>query len=376
MARTDGAVVRAVAGQLAVDRPGAAPFPIHPLWLRERSADPASLDARTGQRLYNPSDLDPDLSVLSARPAGAGWFEVAFSDGGRGAFQADRILAELGPVADDATPALQPWTASLNDAPVFDWNDAPGEAELFAMVEQFLTLGFIILKGVPREEGAVLRAARAFGFPRDTNFGLMFDVRSVPNAGDLAYTALPLDPHTDNPYRSPVPGVQLLHCLTNRTSGGLSTLVDGLAVADALMAEDPQAAAILSRTPVRFRYRDGETELVASAPIIARDVAGRFAATHYSPRLDFAPLLPYDELAAFYRGRRLLDGLLRSDRFALRFRLDDGDLMMFDNQRLLHGRTAFDPTEGERHLQGCYIDIDGPRSLYRVLRRRRNGEGA
>jgi gamma-butyrobetaine dioxygenase len=43
---------------------------------------------------------------------------------------------------------------------------------------------------------------------------------------------------------------------------------------------------------------------------------------------------------------------------------------MFDNCRLLHGRTAFDPAEGVRHLQGCYIDIDGPRSLGRVLRRR------
>ena len=29
-----------------------------------------------------------------------------------------------------------------------------------------------------------------------------------------------------------------------------------------------------------------------------------------------------------------------------------------------------EPDEGLRHLQGCYIDIDGPRSLYRVVRRR------
>lgn len=33
-------------------------------------------------------------------------------------------------------------------------------------------------------------------------------------------------------------------------------------------------------------------------------------------------------------------------------------------------RTGFDPREGLRYLQGCYIDIDGPRSLYRVLRRK------
>jgi len=48
---------------------------------------------------------------------------------------------------------------------------------------------------------------------------------------------------------------------------------------------------------------------------------------------------------------------------------------MFDNRRLLHGRTGFDPAEGIRHLQGCYIDIDAPRSWYRVLRRQQAAGG-
>jgi gamma-butyrobetaine dioxygenase len=61
--------------------------------------------------------------------------------------------------------------------------------------------------------------------------------------------------------------------------------------------------------------------------------------------------------------------MLRSTEFEIRFLLASGDLVMFDNCRLLHGRTSFDPAQGLRHLQGCYIDIDGPRSLYRVLRR-------
>ena len=54
-----------------------------------------------------------------------------------------------------------------------------------------------------------------------------------------------------------------------------------------------------------------------------------------------------------------------------------GELLMMDNRRLLHGRTGFDPGEGVRYLQGCYIDMDGPRSLYRVVRRRlAAGQGA
>ena len=88
------------------------------------------------------------------------------------------------------------------------------------------------------------KATRRLGADADLGgFGALFDVRSTAEASDLAYTSLPLDPHTDNPYRDPVPGVQLLHCLVNETSGGHSTLVDGLAAARALESRDPEAFA-------------------------------------------------------------------------------------------------------------------------------------
>ena len=162
----------------------------------------------------------------------------------------------------------------------------------------------------------------------------------------------------------------MLHCLTNRTQGGLSKLVDGLAVAEALRDDAPTLFNMLAATRVRFRYVDAQTELVASAPLIELDADGRCSAIHYSPRLDFVPLLPPGTLEIYYEARRRLDRMLKSEVFERRFRLDDGDLMMFDNRRLLHGRTGFDPSTGLRHLQGCYIDADGPRSRYRVLRRR------
>ena len=109
---------------------------------------------------------------------------------------------------------------------------------------------------------------------------------------------------------------------------------------------------------------------MASAPPIELDVAGRLRTIHFSPRLDFVPLLPPADLSAYYRARREFDRLLCAPEFEIRFLLARGDLVMFDNCRLLHGRTGFDPARGMRHLQGCYIDIDGPRSLYRVLRRK------
>ena len=135
------------------------------------------------------------------------------------------------------------------------------------------------------------------------------------------------------PYRSPVPGVQLLHCLANETRGGLSTLVDGFAAAQMLRSSDPEAFRVLSQTPVRFRFRDADTELVRSSSLIEVDGVGGLQAINFSPRLDYVPLLPPGELTAYFKARKRLDALLRSPKFEIRFLLNAGDLMMMDNRR-------------------------------------------
>ena len=358
--------------ELVLERADGTQHSIHPLWLRERCRDPVSIDPQTQQRLQDPSDFDVELALVAVSQPRPGTYRIKFSDGHEASFNAEEILAEaaLTPTSHDC-PAPRLWDGTLAELPRARWRADPGAAELSSWLEAFLTLGFVVFEGVPTEPGMVLKLGATFGFTRETNFGALFNVRSTPNANDLAYTSLALDPHTDNPYRAPVPGIQLLHCLVNETSGGLSTLVDGFAVAQALRERHPQAFAILASTPVRFRYVDVDTELTASAALIELDLGGDLKAIHFSPRLDFVPLFARERLDAYYRARQLFDHRLRAPDFEIRFLLKAGDLVMFDNCRLLHGRTAFDPSEGLRHLQGCYIDSDGPRSLYRVLRRRR-----
>ena len=70
----------------------------------------------------------------------------------------------------------------------------------------------------------IVKFANSIGSVRRTNFGEYFDVKSKPDPNDLAYTSLELSPHTDNPYRNPVPCIQLLHCIVSEVTGGLSTL--------------------------------------------------------------------------------------------------------------------------------------------------------
>ena len=71
--------------------------------------------------------------------------------------------------------------------------------------------GIAILRGVPCVSGRLTDVVELFGYVRETNFGRYFDVRTMVDPNAIAYTSLSLSAHTDNPYRDPVPSLQLLH---------------------------------------------------------------------------------------------------------------------------------------------------------------------
>lgn len=104
-------------------------------------------------------------------------------------------------------------------------------------------------------------------------------------------------------------------------------------------------------------------------PLLNIDDNGDLPGVRYSPRLDYMPLMDNAKSRAYHIARQKLGALFTNRNFEICFRLDAGDMVLFDNSRVLHGRTAFDPDEGLRHLQGCYIDRDGPSIQYQTLKR-------
>ena len=118
----------------------------------------------------------------------------------------------------------------------------------------------------------VLEVAASFGYVRETNYGRLFDVRVEPSPDNLAYTSREILPHTDNPYRDPVPTVQLLHCLRTADDGGDTGLVDGFCAAAALRAADPEAFDLLT-----------EQRRVVRLPGQGRRAAGQRAAHRAQP---------------------------------------------------------------------------------------------
>jgi gamma-butyrobetaine dioxygenase len=240
-----------------------------------------------------------------------------------------------------------------------------------------LRLGFVLLRDVPPEPGTVLEVAASFGFVRETNYGRLFDVRVEPQGpapGNLAFTSRAIRPHTDNPYRDPVPTVQLLHCLRAAGEGGDTGLVDGFAAAAALRAADAESFGTLTRTPAPFGYIDKETQLRASQPLIELSPRGRVRGVRLNNR-SMRPLRgSRAEITAFYAAYRRWAELLAQPGRQLNLRLAPGDCLVFDNTRVLHARTAFSLSAGApgRHLQGCYADLDGLASTLAVLSRSGN----
>ena len=217
--------------------------------------------------------------------------------------------------------------------------------------------GLLMLDGAGSEPGTVERAVERFGFVRETNYGRLFDVKITASPQNLAFSDRGLELHTDNPYRDPPPTLQLLHALATDPLGGETLFVDGFAHAEALRQEVPEAFAILSRTPARFGYADASGACwTASAPIIELGASGEVETIRLNHRaLDLPPRAAttawYDAYLAFYR-RVHVSGA------ALERTLGPGEIVLFDNRRILHGRRGL-ASGSPRWLQGCYADRDG-----------------
>jgi len=238
-------------------------------------------------------------------------------------------------------------------------------------------------------------------------YGDLFEVRSRPSAHNVAYTDLPLAPHQDLAYYASPPGLQLLHCVTfgDRVEGGESTLVDGMAAAAALRTSDPDRFRTLSEARATFvKQREGASMTylrphidVLSGP--AGDGEREIVGVHWAPPFEGPLALPRAEMDRYYDAygafEMMVDDSLPPDASSSAYseeqirryreyarwytwekRLEEGEMLVFNNQRMLHGRRGFRVRGGdgdgggvERLFEGCYTDICDTLGRYRVLQR-------
>ena len=348
------------------------------IWLRDNVRE--DRDAHSGQRLVDVADIPVDPRIRSAVIDGRS-IRVQWDGEARTAtFDTDWLAANAfarESRAPERIPRLWLEGARLDPARDFGWatlDEVRHKATTrLHWLTRLLQDGIAFLSAVPSTESAILEAMAWVGRVSETNYGLVFDVRSVPQPENLAYSDLGLGLHTDNPYREPVPGFQALHALVTSDEGGDNLFADGFALASHLRESAPEVFALLTQTPIPFRYRSKDAELQAERPLIQLSCAGEVTAVHYNNR-SIAPLsLAAPEAKRFYAAYRHFALLLREPRFHLQYHLRNGDLVVFDNQRTLHGRTRFSSARQPRHLRGCYLTRDSVFSQAGLLRRELDG---
>lgn len=354
---------------------GAGRHRFHAIWLRDNAWDEATRAPGNGQRLIALRDIPAETIVTSAKLSGDR-VSLGFSPEGR---QIDYDLSWLlshtydGPKNGDAgwtSDDIETWTGTLKDRiPVasFDTvqsNDA-ARAEWLGGVVRF---GFGKLTGGPVRAGTLFDVAALFGYVRETNYGRLFEVQTEVNPTNLAYTGLGLQAHTDNPYRDPVPTVQILYCLENSAEGGENMVVDGFACADRLKAENPHGFGLLSKYCARFEYAGSDGVCLRSRrPMIELAPDGEMIAVRFNNRSAAAITdVPYEDMQEYYAAYRHLGEIIDDPAMEVSFKLAPGECFLVDNTRILHARKGYSGT-GNRWLQGCYADKDGLRSTHAAL---------
>ena len=277
---------------------------IHPFWLRERVNGEKFVDNKTQQRLFDPTQIQENIEISNITLTND-FLEVTFNDGAFAKLSKQDLLEEFSNNNFIKLIKKIEWDSSLSDLNNFDFSENLfDKEEMYNALISFYKFGFVIFKKVPTKNNFLINFANSIGSVRRTNFGEFFDVKSKPNPNDLAYTSLSLAPHTDNPYRNPVPCIQMLHCIENNVKGGLSTLVDGFTITERLKKDFPSYYKILSEIKVRFQFIDKSVVLEDWAEMIKLDENGKFKQVRFSPRLDFVPLVDLDKLELYYTARK------------------------------------------------------------------------
>ncbi|KAL3941462.1 MAG: hypothetical protein SGARI_000596 [Bacillariaceae sp.] len=370
----------------------------HPLWLRERCLEDFHVDLDTRQPKKNLHEEQENISVVrfdAAERDGVQGYEVTFSDQKICFFDNSKLLAEL----QNKKTFLQTdewqfppeiyWDKSFLAPSMFEHDElVPKESDIKRkFLSTLISTGIAVVKNVPRKEGECARFGETVSSVRTTEWGRNFNVKSLPDGQrkDLAYTSQAIGLHVDSTYRVDAPpSFQLLHALEHCSGPDCfvhNIFADGARVANDFCHSYKEYFDVLATTPLRWENNGGDdtSMLFRYAPMIeleggsstSKTTCPQVSAISFSAkRGGYAPNPPKEQLDTFYKAKRAFSAMLHSDEYTIRLQMNPGDLVIFDNRRVLHSRSEVAPTDGDRWLQGCYLNRDGVYYQYEQLRRK------
>jgi len=334
-------------------------------WLRDNCS--SAHDKDSNHRMFNILETSENLYAKEFEINKEGKLVVKWSEGDHTSYYDPIWLRENCYTLKNKQEYISPfqlWDGSLekklNSISIDHDEILNSEKGLIRWLELLHYKGIAIVKNTPIKKKSAFPVLNRISHTRQTFFNTPFEVVNVPKPNNSAYTAHALRNHMDLPWFETPPGYQFLHCLINSAEGGDSSAVDGFAVADYLRINEKEIFDTLVKTPLKFRDKDYTQESIRSfyGSAISLTKDGDYNDIRFSvTTMDTLDCHP-DIMDKVYKAHHRFGNLLHDDKFQIKFRLEPGDIFSFNNRRTLHGRTAFDPNSGHRHLQGYYMDRD------------------
>jgi trimethyllysine dioxygenase len=354
-------------------RDGGDPTYVPWFWLRDHCQCSQCLHPRTLQRMVDTFSIPADVRPSDAKLVENGtcvevdWGKAAHKSRYPSSFLASADARDEASESRGGSPVL--WNGKLIEADLpsvhFEELHQGGPDGLLRCLEKVERYGLCFVSGTPPTEEATKALAERIGYIRVTICGGFWGMADEREYADTGYTTIAITPHTDGTYVMDAPGLMLFHCVQFEGSGGESVFVDGFRVAETLEQNNPEAFEVLTTIAVPGQYLGDGVHLRARRPVFRLDDAGMLAQISYNNH-DRAPFrLRDEEMSAFYQALRMFNRLIEDPDNQLKLRLEPGELVLFDNWRVLHGREAF---EGKRQLIGCYFNREDFESRLRLLR--------
>ncbi|DAZ99677.1 TPA: hypothetical protein N0F65_001914, partial [Lagenidium giganteum] len=344
-----------------------------------------SCQHETGQRLVNYADINhDDIGIEDIFVKGDTLNVVWAPDGHKSTFPwqwlRKNCYAEstLESRSKAMTPVPLPPGSEIPSCDHQALMDTNNDEGLFNVLHQIVEHGFTVVRNTPSEPGEVKRVAQRIA-PVSHSFlyGDVFDVIAEQDPVNIAYTNEHLKHHLDLAYYESPPGIQMLHALRfdQTVTGGESTFVDVFAVADDFRREHPEHFQTLCRVPATFKKhhlnRSNPAVMEYQRPHIQLNHRSEVISVFWSPPFEGPLRVPYDDILPYYEAYKLFHDFVEGGKYKIEFKLQEGDTVIFNQRRMLHGRNQFSVgSSGVRHLQGTYLNIDDVFCRFNVLRHR------
>lgn len=367
----NAADARAEADVLVVQWADGSDSRFHWIWLRDACRCSACGAYEKGFRTSKVSDIPDDITAEAVRIDGADVI-VDWPDGHESRYAGSWLLSNAYDEASRRARAFvpRPWTESIrSDPPRFAFDGVMvGDRAFLDMLYAVRDHGICVIDGAPCEAGWLERLATKVGPIQESNFGRIQDLVIDLAKGEVAQSAVALRPHTDEPYRASPPGILMFHCIQTDVEGaGQSLFVDGFEIAEVLRREDPDGfQALASHGQLFRRHFDGAVDVIAEFPILSLDAFGNLTGVRINDRVAGPANVPTDAVPVYFRGLKRLAALVEEPRYQLRYTLRPGDIAVFDNHRVLHGRTEL-TLSGPRWLQWAQVERGDFHSALRIV---------